>query len=108
MFPAWSSTITEIPAVSVGFVKRAGRHVNIKLSAVRSQCFAEAIEHLDRCTPGILCSLDHQRWNSTDKHRLSHATLWFAILRDIARDLASTRRMAHVDCISQVEMFRHG
>jgi hypothetical protein len=45
--------------------------------------------------------------NSGDKHGLGYAALRLAVLRDIARYLATTRRMADMDRISQVEMLDH-
>src|ERR1700679_3324431 len=88
-------------------IKRTRSHVKKELSPVFSQCFAEAVEHFDRCAARVLLGLDHERGNSGDQHGLGYAALRLAVLCDIASHFATTCRMTDMDRISQVEMLDH-
>src|SRR5580698_5235463 len=102
--PILDDSLRSLEAWSVKAVKRTGSHIKKELSSVLGQRLAEAVEHFDRSASGVLLILDHEWGNSGDQHRFGYAALRLAVLRDIARYLATTRRMADVDCIPQVEM----
>src|SRR6202030_2815526 len=105
--PILDDSLRGLRAGSVEAIKRTRSHPKKELSPVLSQRLAEAVEHFDRSAAWVFLGLDHERGNSSDKHGLGHAALRLAVLRDIARYLATTRRMADMDRISQVEMLDH-
>src|SRR5205807_4371732 len=94
-------------AGSIEAVKRTRRNIEKELRTVRSQRLAETVEHFDRSAARILLGLDHKRGHSGDKHGLGYAALRLAVIRDIARNFATTRRMADMDRFSQIEMLDH-
>src|SRR5689334_4018895 len=98
--PILDDSLRGLRAGSVEAVKRTRRHIHKELSPVLSQRLAEAVKHFDWSAARVLVGLDHKRGNSGDKHGLGYAALRLAVLRDVARYLATTRRMADMDRIS--------
>src|SRR2546425_1107335 len=90
----------DVRARSVGAIERTAQ-VFEELRTVGLDPRANPIEDLHRQAAGICGGLQHQRSNRTDQHRLGHARA--AMPADVARDLAASSRVSHMNRLAQIE-----
>ncbi|KAG0752087.1 hypothetical protein G6F24_013812 [Rhizopus arrhizus] len=85
--PRIDQALGHLRARAVEAVERARRDVLVQLRAVFHLRLADAVEHFNRQTVGVVGGLQHERRHRADQHRLLHPA--GAMAADVARPFAA-------------------